>query len=73
MSDDAGGDGSAIEAFLEAAVAERGAAANTVAAYARDLLAFSAHCRASGRSLVTATREDVEAHLASLTEEGKSP
>ncbi|MEM9763749.1 MAG: tyrosine recombinase [Pseudomonadota bacterium] len=73
MSDEAGSDGSAIEAFLEAAVAERGAAANTVAAYARDLLAFSAHCRATGRGLVTATREDVERHLAALAEEGMSP
>ncbi|MEO0427940.1 MAG: tyrosine recombinase [Pseudomonadota bacterium] len=66
------GDGAAIEAFLEAAVAERGAAANTVAAYARDLLAFSADCRAAGRSLVTATRGDVEDHLAGLAAEGMS-
>ncbi|MEM7499483.1 MAG: tyrosine recombinase [Pseudomonadota bacterium] len=72
-ADGGAGDGAAIEAFLEAAIAERGAAANTVAAYARDLLAFSAHCRAAGRSLVAATRADVEDHLAALAAEGLSP
>ncbi|MEM6679680.1 MAG: tyrosine recombinase [Pseudomonadota bacterium] len=65
-------DGYAIEAFLEAAIAERGAAANTVAAYARDLTAFAADCRAAGRRLTEARREDIEAHLASLAAEGRS-
>ncbi|MEM6944509.1 MAG: site-specific integrase, partial [Pseudomonadota bacterium] len=65
-------DGGMIEAFLEAAIAERGAAANTIAAYARDLAAFSAFCRAQGRALDACTRADIEGHLEALHEAGMS-
>jgi len=50
-----------IESFLDMMSAERGASANTIAAYRRDLLDF-----ASRRALKHATRDDVKAHLASL-------
>ncbi|MEL7349412.1 MAG: tyrosine recombinase [Pseudomonadota bacterium] len=59
-----------IEAFLEAAIAERGAAENTVAAYARDLTDFAAFARARGLSLATVGRVDIEAYLARAEAEG---
>ncbi|MEM6973971.1 MAG: tyrosine recombinase [Pseudomonadota bacterium] len=65
------GDGAAIEAFLEAAVAERGAAANTVAAYARDLSDFSAFAAGEG-GMMGADRAMIEAYLAGLEASGLS-
>ena len=52
-----------IEIFLDMMGAERGSGANTIAAYRRDLLDFA------GRAdLRTATREDIRAFLALLTD-----
>lgn len=52
-----------IETFLDMMGAERGSGANTIAAYRRDLLDFA------GRAdLRTATREDIRAFLALLTD-----
>jgi integrase/recombinase XerD len=53
-----------IEAFLEMMSAERGAAANTLAAYRRDLANFAGHPR---NGLATATREEIKAYLALLS------
>ena len=44
-------DAKSIEAFLEMMVSERGAAANTVGAYNRDIRGFSAYLNQSGCSL----------------------
>lgn len=56
-----------IERFLEMMAAERGASANTLAAYRRDLEAYAAE---RGRDLKSAGPEDIRAHLASLEAEG---
>jgi integrase/recombinase XerD len=55
-----------LEAFLEMLAAERGASANTLAAYRRDLMDF----RASIGALATATSQQVHAYLGSLTTRG---
>ena len=55
-----------IEAFLEMMSAERGAGANTLAAYRRDLLDFTAHVK----SLATASRDEIKAYLAQLSSGG---
>ena len=51
-----------IEAFLDMMSAERGAGANTLAAYRRDLVDFSG----AVADMIAATREDVCRYLASL-------
>lgn len=58
-----------IENFLDMMGAERGAGANTLAAYRRDLVDFSGHL--SGKSApAKATREDIRAFLAGLSGSG---
>ncbi|MGA7486092.1 MAG: site-specific tyrosine recombinase XerD [Xanthobacteraceae bacterium] len=59
-------DRAAIELFLDMLAAERGAAKNTLAAYARDLDDLSAHLSAAGRTIAHATTEDLRGYLASL-------
>ena len=73
MSDAAGTGqmGPQVEAFLEMLAAERGAARNTRAAYARDLAGFASYLR--GRSLVDAGPEQVRGFLAALNAEGAAP
>jgi integrase/recombinase XerD len=60
------GDPFLIEAFLEMLAAERGASANTLAAYRRDLTDFLAR---AGR-LAQAEPEDLRAYLADLSRRG---
>lgn len=62
-----------IGPFLDALRAERGAADNTVAAYARDLGDLCAHLAARGRDPATATRADLEGWLAALDAQGLTP
>lgn len=52
--------------------AERGAARNTLAAYAADLGDFSAHVRARGLSLTSAGTAEVQSYLAGLDAAGLS-
>ncbi len=59
-----------IGAFLDAARAERGAAQNTVLAYGRDLLDFSAFCRARSVEFIAATRDDIHDYLIAAQAEG---
>ncbi len=59
-----------IEAFLDMMSAERGASANTLAAYRRDLLDFAAHAAKKDATLKNASREVVKSHLASLSAGG---
>jgi integrase/recombinase XerD len=56
-----------VEAFLEMMSAERGAGANTLAAYARDLDDFASFVRGS---LKSAARDQVRAYLAHLSAQG---
>jgi integrase/recombinase XerD len=62
-----------IELFLDMLAAERGAAKNTLEAYARDLADFSAHVVASGRAIASAGSEDVWAYLTALAGRRFSP
>ncbi|MCR8547140.1 site-specific tyrosine recombinase XerD [Salipiger sp. P9] len=59
-----------IGGFLEAQAAERGAADNTTAAYARDLTDFSGWLTARGLGLDDAARADVEAYLVDCEAQG---
>lgn len=62
-----------IEEFLQMLSAERGAAANTLAAYQRDLEDASRFFAANGKRLVTASPDDVRAYLASMAAAGLAP
>lgn len=64
---------SPVDAFLDMLAAERGAAANTLAAYRRDLDAFAADLERNGGNLLTATREDIMAHLHAISVQGLAP
>ncbi len=59
--------------FIEMMVAERGASANTVAAYQRDLNDFLGFLTASGQSVRAVERSDIERFLVSLSHAGMSP
>jgi integrase/recombinase XerD len=59
-----------IELFLDMQAAERGAGDNTLAAYRNDLADLSAHLRAAGSDIATATTDDLRAFLAGLAERG---
>jgi integrase/recombinase XerD len=59
-----------VELFLDMMAAERGAGANTLAAYTRDLQDFSAHLAAAGRAVRSADTRDIRAYLAALAGRG---
>jgi integrase/recombinase XerD len=61
-----------IESFLEMMAAERGAAANTLAAYRRDLEDFAAHAGKRGHGAAAASSDDLRAYLAALDASGMS-
>jgi integrase/recombinase XerD len=63
-------DGRLIERFLEMMSAERGAAANTLSAYERDLAAYAQFLNAKSKSLGEAGSDDIRAYLARLHSEG---
>ena len=59
--------------FLEAIRAERDAAANTLAAYARDLEDFGDFLAPRGGGIDTAGRAEIEAYLVALEDRGMAP
>ncbi len=59
-----------IERFLEMMAAERNAAANTLAAYARDLKDYAGFLARRGRAVDAATEADVLAFVATLADMG---
>jgi integrase/recombinase XerD len=59
-----------IELFLDMLAAERGAAANTLAAYRRDLVDFSAAVTRRGGSLATASSDELRDYLRALSRRG---
>ncbi len=61
-----------IDPFLEAIRAERGAARNTRAAYARDLADFARWLTTAGTDLERAARTDIEDYIAHLAAAGSS-
>ena len=62
-----------IEAFLDMMSAERGAGANTLSAYRRDLLDFSGHLASQGIGPDKASREQLGVFLAGLSGSGLAP
>src|SRR5215475_4496278 len=52
--------------FLDMLAAERGAAANTLTAYRRDLDDFATYLASRRKTVATATSEDLRAYLATL-------
>ncbi len=64
--------GHLIASFLEMMSAERGAAANTIEAYRRDLTLYAAFVAAQSQTLLTAPRDTVTAWLDDLNSEGLS-
>ncbi|QFS83323.1 Tyrosine recombinase XerD [Roseivivax sp. THAF40] len=59
-----------ISSFLEAQAAERGAAENTLLAYARDLGAVAEWLAAQGRDFASAQRQDIEGYLVHCDAQG---
>lgn len=64
--------GHLIDGFLEMMSAERGAAANTIAAYRRDLSDYAGYVAGKQQTLLTVTRETVNAYLDRLRHDGLS-
>ncbi len=64
------GEGHLVDSFLEMMSAERGAAANTIAAYGRDLADYLGFLAERTVSPLAASREDIVAYLARLETEG---
>lgn len=60
----------ALEIFLDMMSAERGASANTLSAYRRDLLDFCGYLTTKKRELSDASRDDVQKYLTSLSASG---
>ena len=58
------------EAFLEMLAAERGAARNTLMAYARDLEDFAAFAASRGQKVAGADAATLQAYMASLPAQG---
>jgi integrase/recombinase XerD len=61
-----------IETFLDMMSAERGAGANTLTAYRRDLLDFAGHLSSNGADPARCGRDAVRAFLTSLSRSGVS-
>ena len=59
-----------IELFLDMLAAERGAGANTLDAYRRDLTDLHAHLSGKGESLLRASTEDLRGYLRALADGG---
>lgn len=62
-----------LERYLDAAWIEKGLSDNTLAAYRRDLTGLDRWLSARGTSLAVAQRSDLQAYLAHLLAEGRSP
>jgi len=61
-----------VESFLEMLIAERGSAANTIAAYRRDIGDVSAYLAQRSRSLGDADSDDLRHYIGSLVKRGLS-
>ena len=63
-------DAALIALFLDMLAAERGAGANTLAAYGRDLADLTEHLAGGGRGIAKATTDDLREYLAALAKRG---
>ncbi len=61
-----------VEQFLEMMSSERAVAADTIAAYKRDLLGFSGYCLVNKNRVERISRDGIEAFLAELSQSGIS-
>jgi integrase/recombinase XerD len=68
-----GGGASELQLFLDMLMAERGAAAHTIEAYARDLSEFLAFLVSKGKTAETASADHLRAFLAGLAKKGLAP
>ena len=66
-------DATICRAFLDMIAAERGAAQNTLSAYARDIDDFAGHLAASRSELAAARPTDITAYLHALSKAGLAP
>jgi integrase/recombinase XerD len=66
-------DAALLDSFLNMMSAERGASANTLAAYRRDIRDFAVSCVRARTSLKDADRSHVRSYVASLAESGMKP
>jgi integrase/recombinase XerD len=66
-------DGDLVEAFLEMLIAERGSAANTVAAYRRDIEDLRAYLARFGQGMARAGSDDLRGYMSDLAKRGLSP
>src|SRR5688572_19200290 len=62
-----------VEAYLDHLAVERGLAANTLAAYRRDLTRYADHLAATGRGLEGVDERGIAAYLRSLREDPLAP
>jgi integrase/recombinase XerD len=62
-----------VALYLDMLAAERGASANTLAAYRRDLADFTAYLAGAGRSVAAAATDDLRAYLGELERRGMTP
>jgi integrase/recombinase XerD len=62
-----------IALYLDMLTAERGAGANTLTAYGRDLADFATHLAGARRSIATAATKDLRAYLGDLHRRGMQP
>src|SRR5215204_2395076 len=62
-----------IELFLDMLAAERGASANTLDAYRRDLADFSADLTAKNQTIAAADSDALRAHLGRLSKRQLAP
>ena len=62
-----------VALYLDMLAAERGAGANTLTAYGRDLADFTAHLSAGRHSVANATTDDLRAYLADLAQRSMTP
>lgn len=69
----AAGNETLIELFLDMLAAERGASANTLDAYRRDLADFSAHVTATRQTIGTADSDALRGYLARLAKRQLAP
>jgi integrase/recombinase XerD len=68
-----GGGASELQLFLDMLMAERGAAAHTIEAYARDLSEFLAFLASKSKTAETASADHLRAFLAGLAKKGLAP
>ncbi len=64
------GGGHHVEAFLEMMSAERGAAANTLTSYGRDLADYAGYLQRRGSNFVRAGTEEVRGYMSDLDDRG---